>query len=170
MARRKKELILSPSEHQIMLDYLSVIDIKGKPARFIIECVSYGIMDRSFVDEIKAGGVLSQETSDKIFFLSDFYQKLTPHMARILLGKFKSKQRKSICNTAGMGKAETYVYNLLKNARKEGRKLRTDYILSVLSSNLGADIKDSKSVAYYKNLITRVRRRLTNESYQKNRH
>ena len=167
MARKKKKMEWSAKSRYTVKEYLSLLGADGRQAEFILECISYGIMDASLVREIESGGIMSDRSSLELSVCMDFYDKLNPQIARILLGKFRSKQRKSICNTAGMSKIEVYVYNLLRNASEEGRRLRTEYILAMLKDYFAIDTSNRSTLTYYTGLINKVRRRLGNERYRK---
>lgn len=165
MARKKKDVYLTSEEQRTVKGYLSLLGIEGRQSQFIVECISYGIIDREFIKSVKEGRKLPEKSSCQIFILADLYEKTTPQITRLLLGRFSKRQRKGICATAGLGRIEMYVYTLLDNAARRGEVLRTKHILSLLERNFGADLASKGSVGYYKGIINRMRRKIWNEKY-----
>lgn len=169
MARRRKNISLNSEQQRVIRAYLSLLGLDGKQAQFIMECISYGVFESGFMEELEKKGRLSDTNSCRIFALLEFYENATPQIMRLMLGRFSSRQRRSICSTAGLGRIELYAYNLLKNAEGRGDVLRTDYILKLLERNFGIDLSSKSSVAYYRGIVKRMRRRIWNERYYRNR-
>ena len=169
MARRKKNISLTSEQQRVIRAYLSLLGLDGKQAQFIMECISYGVVESGFVEELEKNGRLSDMNSCRIFTLLELYENATPQIMRLLLGKFSSRQRRSICSTAGLGRIELYVHNLLKNAAGRGEVLRTDRILRLLERNFGIDMSSRSSSAHYTGIVNRMRRRVWNERYYRSR-
>ena len=153
---RKKQFSLTEQHKQFLLS----VTKNRNEYMFLMEIFANRILPKETLDRMSAGYATALDLT-LVNTMLNFYRGINADIAALVLRKIRPKSvRLTLVYTCDDAKIERYLFSVIYNLWKDGRKADTRYLLSLLNKYKNINTQDNSTKLKYIRIIKRVKKRV----------